>query len=186
MKKKLFLFIIILCILLVGCTRTIETAPIGSTSDINEVAQYHRENGINTNLVNTWQNVTFDTVVISEITEGYSLVDNNESIQVNFSGIVKAQGKVTVINNATSTETQKIAIRITRNKDENRCTQVSSNTQRGPRNFNTIVITGTTRVEPGDKLNLQYQVDDTDLDISGDPVFDQPVSISLNLEKISG
>jgi hypothetical protein len=150
----------------------------------NSVAQYHRVSSVDT--TNTdWNNITFDTIVESETTNGYSLTDANSSILINYSGIVKFQGKVTILNNATSTESQRISLRILNNGVENRCTQTSSNTNRISKSYNTIIITGTSAVEVGDVINLQYRVDDIDLDIAGDPYFDMPVAVSLNLEKIN-
>lgn len=188
--KLNYIFLLLCTLLLAGCTLEDNIGLGGAVAydnaRLNPVAQYHRDEGIDTILINTWQNITFDEEVTDEITPGYSLVNNNQSVMVNFSGIVRLQGKVTVVNNATSNEVQKIALRVMRNGvRENRCTQVSSTSARGSGNFNTVVITGTSRVEPGDTLELQYQVDNNNLDIWGDPVFDRPVAVSLNFAKIS-
>lgn len=188
--KLNYIFLLLCTLLLAGCTLEDNIGLGGAVAydnaRLNPVAQYHRDEGIDTILINTWQNITFTEEVTDEITPGYSLVNNNQSVMVNFSGIVRLQGKVTVVNNATSNEVQKIALRVMRNGvRENRCTQVSSTSARGSGNFNTVVITGTSRVEPGDTLELQYQVDNNNLDIWGDPVFDRPVAVSLNFAKIS-
>lgn len=188
--KLNYIFLLLCTLLLAGCTLEDNIGLGGAVAydnaRLNPVAQYHRDAGIDTILINTWQNITFDEEVTDEITPGYSLVNDNQSVMVNFSGIVRLQGKVTVVNNATSNEVQKIALRVMKNGlIENRCTQVSSTTTRGSGNFNTVVITGTSRVEPGDTLELQYQVDNNNLDIWGDPVFDRPVAVSLNFAKIS-
>jgi len=158
---------------------------IDSAYDTNEVAQYHREADIDTNVTETWKNISFDTIIYNETRPGYKLVNDNQSIQTNFSGIVLYSGKITVMNNATNSEVQKISIRVCNNLYEKRCTQSTRTISRPSKTFETLKVTGTSYVETGDNITVQYRVDDTDLDIIGDPVFDNPVPVALHIIKIS-
>src|SRR6056297_4341086 len=93
-KNKLFLFsgliIVITLIAIVSFFSESNNYLLVGDSYLvnNSVAQYHRESSVDTNNTD-WNNITFDTIVESETTKGYSLTDANSSILINYSGIVK-------------------------------------------------------------------------------------------------
>jgi hypothetical protein len=172
--------ILISLLILSGCTQYVY---IGGD---DRIVQYHREAYIDTPSADTWHNITWDTIILEETTNNsYFLSNNNNSISTNFSGVVSYAGKITIKSNATNNKYMKLTARICVDGQENACTQLSNTNAREPNSFTTLAISGTGRVEVGSQICLQYRVDDDDLDIAGDPVFDNPVAVSLNLKKIS-
>lgn len=92
-----------------------------SISFRNAVAQFHRNDSINTATINDWVDVKFDTLIDSETTYGYTFNADSTGFIASFTGITR----------------------------------------------------------------VQDQTDDANIDFEGDAVFDNPVSFSINFEKIS-
>jgi len=51
--------------------------------------------------------------------------------------------------------------------------------------IDTLDIVGTVVVEDGDVITYQWRTSNTNIQLEGDAVFDNPVAASLNFEKIS-
>ncbi len=51
--------------------------------------------------------------------------------------------------------------------------------------MDTLDVVGTVLVEDGDVITYQWRTTNTNLQLEGDSVFDNPVSASLNFERIS-
>jgi len=184
-RKFLLIALFVIVLTLFGMTAVTfnEQQTVLLYDDEDSIAQFKSNETQSTDEVGTWNNMTFNKVDELQRKDYFEIIDN-ESIRCDFSGVVKFSGKVTVINNATSLETQKIALRIVANNIENTYTQLSSNTQRVKQAYNTISIVGVARVEKGDLLNLQYNINDNDLIIQGDDDFEEPVSVSLSIHRI--
>lgn len=149
------------------------------------VAKYHRTAFINSVAANTWYNISLDTSIATESTIGYTLVDNNESVQTNFDGIVRVSGCIHPFNNNANPNTANIYSRILVDGIEARCTQRVEPKEFRANEISTIEFEGTIRVNSTSKIQLQYRVDNTDIDLNSSNVFDNPVAASINFEKIS-
>lgn len=150
-----------------------------------EVVKFHRNITINT--ANTdWNNISWNIMVDDETTSGYSLQDGNETIKISFDGIIGFHGCVHPKNNAAGSEEQKLSIRILHNGVEARCSQASRTKTRQAGDIDTLTFPGgTIAVAVNDTLNIQYKVSDIDLDIEPDGDFDNPVTASVNFQKLS-
>lgn len=184
--KALFLILIVLFSLtLLGCSTDQRTILIQNTEDI-QVAQIHRVATFTPTAINTWLNVTWDLEIINEtFGTGYELVNTNQSIQVDFNGIIRIQGCIHPYNNGIGTQEATIYTRILRNDVEARCLQTSQTKGFKEDGVDTFQYIGTVDVNKGDNITLQIYTTNIDLILEGSPIFDNPTSASINFEKIS-
>jgi hypothetical protein len=124
-------------------------------------------------------------MIAEETTSGFTRADNNESVIFNFDGIVRVQGCLHPYNNNIGIQEAKILARTLINGEEARCLQVSQTKPFISSGVDILEYTGTINVEEGEKVQIQWRVDNTDIELRGDTDFDNPVSASLNLERIS-
>ena len=187
--KNLFAFLILALVLFSGCantvidTRTPEPAP----ETVTPVAQFHRIQDVEADTINTWYNITWDMVIPDETTNGFfTLTDNNNSIAINgFEGIVRVQGCIHPYNDYASRLEKTIRIRTLIDGVEARCLQASATKDRRANGVDIMVYSGTIAVHEGSKVQIQWMTEDTNIILQGDTVFDNPVSASVNFEKIS-
>lgn len=153
----------------------------------NQVAQFHRQENKTADAIDTWYNITWDlSIPVESTNDWYNLTDSNNSITINdFSGIVRVQGCVHPFNNNVGTQDATMWIRVLNNGVEARCLQASMSKSFRASGIDIISYVGTIDVDDGDVINVQWRVDNTNLMLKGDTTFDNPVSSSVNFEKIS-
>ena len=153
----------------------------------NQVAQFHREAIATAGAINTWYNITFDLVIDDEtIGEWYELTDSNSSVTINdFEGIIRIQGCIHPYNDNVGNQEATIYARVLVNGIEPRCLQRASSKDFKASGMDTLDVVGTVLVEDGDVITYQWRTTNTNLQLEGDSVFDNPVSASLNFERIS-
>ena len=153
----------------------------------NQVAQFHREAISTAGAINTWYNITFDLVIDDEtIGEWYELTDSNSSVTINdFEGIIRIQGCIHPYNDNVGNQEATIYARVLVNGIEARCLQRASSKDFKASGMDTLDVVGTVVVEDGDVITYQWRTTNTNLQLEGDSVFDNPVSASLNFERIS-
>lgn len=153
----------------------------------NQVAQFHREAIAIAGAINTWYNITFDLVIDDEtIGEWYELTDSNSSVTINdFEGIIRIQGCIHPYNDNVGNQEATIYARVLVNGIEPRCLQRASSKDFKASGMDTLDVVGTVVVEDGDVITYQWRTTNTNLQLEGDSVFDNPVSASLNFERIS-
>jgi len=153
----------------------------------NQVAQFHREAIATAGAINTWYNITFDLVIDDEtIGDWYELTDSNSSVTINdFEGIIRIQGCIHPYNDNVGNQEATIYARVLVNGIEARCLQRASSKDFKASGMDTLDVVGTVVVEDGDVITYQWRTTNTNLQLEGDSVFDNPVSASLNFERIS-
>ena len=153
----------------------------------NQVAQFHREAIAIAGAIDTWYNITFDLVIDDEtIGEWYELTDSNSSVTINdFEGIIRIQGCIHPYNDNVGNQEATIYARVLVNGIEPRCLQRASSKDFKASGMDTLDVVGTVLVEDGDVITYQWRTTNTNLQLEGDSVFDNPVSASLNFERIS-
>ena len=153
----------------------------------NQVAQFHREAIATAGAINTWYNITFDLVIDDEtIGEWYELTDSNSSVTINdFEGIIRIQGCIHPYNDNVGNQEATIYARVLVNGIEPRCLQRASSKDFKASGMDTLDVVGTVVVEDGDVITYQWRTTNTNLQLEGDSLFDNPVSASLNFERIS-
>ena len=176
-----------------GDTRIVEDLYV--TEDIhsnysyskNQVAQFHREAIATAVSADTWYNITFDLVIDGEtIGNWYELTDSNSSVTINdFEGIIRIQGCIHPYNDNVGNQEATIYARVLVNGIEPRCLQRASSKDFKASGMDTIDTVGTVVVEDGDVITYQWRTTNTNLQLEGDSLFDNPVSASLNFERIS-
>jgi len=153
----------------------------------NQVAQFHREAIATAGAINTWYNITFDLVIDDEtIGDWYELTDSNSSVTINdFEGIIRIQGCIHPYNDNVGNQEATIYARVLVNGIEARCLQRASSKDFKASGMDTLDVVGTVLVEDGDVITYQWRTTNTNLQLEGDSLFDNPVSASLNFERIS-
>ena len=149
----------------------------------NKVAQFHRVENISTDTADAWVNVTWDTEVEAETTTGFTLCNTNMSITTDFNGIVRVQGCLHLYKNETA-QTGNVSCRVLVNDTEARCLQASRTIEFKSNGRDTLEFIGTIEVDPGSIITLQYYIDLVGIDFAGNTIFDNPVSASINFERI--
>ncbi|MEA3413908.1 MAG: hypothetical protein U9Q99_00065, partial [Nanoarchaeota archaeon] len=154
----------------------------------NQVAQVHREANITAGAIDTWYNLTWDLEVADETTNGwYNLTDSNSSVTVvGFDGIVRVQGCLHPYNDNIGNQIATIYARVLVNGIEARCLQASTTKEFKSSATDILPYIGTVRVKDGDVINVQWRTTNTNLMLKGKTIFDNPVSASVNFERISG
>jgi len=151
----------------------------------NYVTQYHSNLTQIATTIDTWYNISWNVMIENETTSGYSLEDNNESVEFYYDGIIRVQGCTHPYNNNAGIQEAKILVRAVINGVEARCLQVSKTKAFKSSGVDILEYVGTINVYKGQKVQIQWRVDNTDIELRGDTDFDNPVSASLNLERIS-
>jgi hypothetical protein len=188
--KKIYILLSLLMLFFAGCgSNPILVLDLNNSTNeevVTPFAQFHRLTDVIAPSVDTWHNITWDFVVENETTNGFfTLTDSNNSIMINnFDGVVRVQGCIHPYNDGAKQE-QTIRVRTVIGGNEARCLQASETKDRVSNGVDVIVYTGTIAVYNGSKVQIQWRTTDTDLVLMGDPVFDNPVSASVNFEKIS-
>ena len=164
-----------------------KTVNITVNEVVNPVAQFHRVADLEADNVDTWYNITWDMVVPDETTNGYfTRIDSNHTILIDgFEGVVRVQGCIHPYNDGSSRLEKTLRVRTIIDGQEARCLQASTTKDRRVSDVDIIVYTGTIAVHNGSKVQVQWRTEDTNLILHGDNVFDNPVSASVNFEKIS-
>jgi hypothetical protein len=153
----------------------------------NQVAQFHTVATVTAAATDTWYNLTYDLAIDNETTgDWFELTDSNTSVTINdFDGIIRIQGCIHPYNDDASKQEATIYARILVNGYEARCLQRASSKDFKANGMDTIDIVGTVDVKDGDVITYQWRTTNTDLQLKGGTVFDNPVSASLNFERIS-
>jgi len=151
----------------------------------NQVIQLHNNITIVQTSANTWKNISWNMLIDGETTSGYTLEDNNESITFDYEGIVRIQGCLHPYNNNVGNQEAKILVRVLIDNEEARCLQASKTKAFKSTGVDILEYIGTIKVESGQKAQVQWRVDNTDIELRGDTDFDNPVSASVNFERIS-
>ena len=153
----------------------------------SQIAQFHRDADVVTGSIDTWYNITWDLEIENESTNGwYNLIDSNETIQIDgFNGIIRVQGCVHPYNNNIITQEAKMYIRVLINGVEARCLQSSRTKSFKSSGIDIINYAGTVHANDGDNIQIQWRVNNINIELRGDTTFDNPVSASVNFEKIS-
>jgi hypothetical protein len=151
----------------------------------NQVTQLHNDNTVVQTSADTWKNISWNLMIDDKTTAGYTVTDDNESVQFDFDGIVRVQGCLHPYNNNAGNSEAKILVRTLIDGVEARCLQASKTKAFKSSGVDILEYIGTIAVEDGMKVQIQWRVDNTDIELRGDTDFDNPVSASLNLERIS-
>jgi hypothetical protein len=158
---------------------------LGFNTGKNQVTQLHNNITTIQTSIDTWKNISWNLMVDDKTTTGYTVTDDNESVTINFDGIIRVQGCLHPYNNNIGNKEAKILVRTLINGVEARCLQASKTKSFKSSGVDILEYTGTITAEEGQKVQIQWRVDDTDIELRGDTDFDNPVSASLNLERIS-
>ncbi len=153
----------------------------------NQVSQFHRVATATAASADTWYNITFDLEIDDEtISDWYNLTDSNSSITINgFEGIIRVQGCIHPYNDDVGNQEASFYARVLVNGIEARCLQRADSKSFKSDGIDTLDIVGTVVVEDGDVITYQWRTSNTNIQLEGDTVFDNPVSASLNFERIS-
>lgn len=149
------------------------------------IAKYHLFNDTINSPDTAWHNITWNTNPDEETTDGFTLLSDNSTVQTNFNGIIRMSGYVNPVYNGGIDTSAEIMVRSVVNGVERRCAQASEQKQFLAGGISNLRFEGTSEVNIGDKLNVQYRVDDTDLDIEPNYNFDRPTAASVNYQIIS-
>jgi hypothetical protein len=154
----------------------------------NQVLQTHNTDTVVADTEDTWENLSWDLLIDSETDEKwFEFIDSNQAIQIkDFSGVVRVQGCVHPYNNNAGNQTATIRIRVLIDDVEARCLQASQTKEFKSSGIDILNYIGTIAVEPDSIIEVQWQTTNDAIELRGDTVFDNPVSASVNLEKISG
>lgn len=155
----------------------------GLASFQTQVVKYHRVQKLDTASTD-WNAILWDLNISEETTKGFNLIDNNQGIRTDFTGIVRIQGCVHPKFNAGSAANAKLSIRVLVDGVEIRCLQASEYKERIANQIGILSFAGTAYVSDSN-ITVQYKVDNANLDLEGDTDFDVPVAASINIEKIS-
>ena len=153
----------------------------------NQVAQFHRVATATAASADTWYNITYDLEVDKEtISNWYNLTDSNSSITINgFEGIIRVQGCIHPYNDDVGNQEASFYARVLVNGIEARCLQRADSKSFKSDGIDTLDIVGTVVVEDGDVITYQWRTTNTNIQLEGDAVFDNPVAASLNFERLS-
>ena len=153
----------------------------------NQVAQFHRVALATAAAADTWYNITWDMAVDAESMDSwYTLADTNQSVQISgFDGILRVQGCLHPYNDQASAQEAYIYVRVMVNGNEARCLQASTSKSFRSDGVDVLPYIGTVVVEDGDKINVEWQTSNTNIQLNGTAPFDNPVAASVNFEKIS-
>lgn len=156
----------------------------GVMEGIKRCAKFHRIDSINTSTINSWVNVKLDTLIAEESTSGFTFNADSTGIITDFTGIVRVQGCLHFDWNGAAGTQVSIYARVTVNGVESRCLQANLTRSNSSGDYMTLPFAGTLDCEPTNVVRLQYRVSNTDMDLQGDPVFDNPIAASINFEQI--
>jgi hypothetical protein len=155
----------------------------------NQVMQTHQTNNVIASAIDTWYDLNWNYSIDKEsISSWYDInaLDGNKSIIINgFNGIVRVQGCVHPKNNGVGNQDATIYLRVLVNGNEARCLQASMTKGFKETGVDIMPYTGTISVENKDIIRVQWRTDNTNLILSGSTIFDNPVSASVNFERIS-
>jgi len=153
----------------------------------NQVSQFHRVATATAASTDTWYNITFDLEIDDEtISDWYKLTDSNSSITINgFDGIIRVQGCIHPYNNDVGNQEASFYARVLVNGIEGRCLQRADSKSFKSSGISTLDVIGTVVVEDGDVITYQWRTTNTNIQLEGDAVFDNPVAASLNFERLS-
>jgi len=157
---------------------------IGSVSFIKPIVKYHRVQTLDTSGTG-WDAIAWDLNIPEESTEDFYLIDNNQGINIKKEGVYKINGCIHSKYNGVSSADVKLAVRVLYNGVEARCLQASRTKTKKQNDVDTLEYTGTIYATVDTNVTVQYKVDNTDLDLEGDTIFDRPVSASINFEWMS-
>ncbi len=151
----------------------------------NYCAQFHRIDSINTSGSGSWVDVKFDTLVGDESTKFYTFNSDSTGFIMGFTGITRVQGCGHWIWNGGDNTAAKTYIRTTIAGAEARCLEMNDSRAKKAADDAVMVFAGTIYHTTGQEVKIQYQVSDDDMDFQGSAVFTNPVSFSVNFERIS-
>ncbi len=156
----------------------------GYLRNLNYVAQYHRIDSINSPRSDEWIDVKYDTLIASESTYGYTFNSDSTGFLTQFAGITRVQGCMHYLWNGGSASCA-LFTRVLIDGDEARCLQTNVQHTRNTGDEGSCLFVGTIVHEAGKEIVLQYRVSNANMDFEGNSVFDNPVSVSINFERIS-
>ena len=156
----------------------------GKISFINPIAKYHRVQTLNT-AGTDWNAILWDLNIPEESTEDFYLIDNNQGINVKREGVYYVNGCIHSKYNGVSSADVKLAVRVLYNGVEARCLQASRTKTKKQNDVDTLEYSGTIYAPVDTNVTVQYKVDNADLDLEGDTVFDSPVAASINFGWLS-
>ena len=151
----------------------------------NYVAQYHQTAQVVT--ANTdWNNLSWNMRVGSETYDDYiSSVDSNESFLFLSDGVYRVQGCVHINSTVSDATVAKVYVRTIIDGVEARCLQASQTKNFRAADMDTLTFVGTIAINANSRVRLQYKVSNTGINFAGDTAFDNPVTFSVNFERIS-
>jgi hypothetical protein len=145
-------------------------------------AQWHRVDSINT--PNTsWNNVKF-TLNNSTVTKGITVQSDSASFVLPV-GIYDIQACARPFNSGGASQAGKVQIRATKNSTGLRCAQGSASRVANANEFPTLPMHGKIQSNGSDTLRVQYKVSTANFDFKPDTDFDNPVSFTINITRIS-
>jgi len=151
----------------------------------NAAAKFHRIDSLDISTANTWITVKMDTLVGDETTYGFKFNTDSSKIICTKAGLMSVQGCVHYTFYGGSTTLAKLYTRVLIDGVEARCLQTNTNKNRFASATGFQSFVGTVRASVGSTIELQIQTDNTDLDLEGDPIFDNPVSATIAFTYIS-
>ena len=157
---------------------------LGNVSFINPIVKYHRVQTLDTTGTD-WNAILWDLNIPEESTGDFYLIDNNQGINVSREGVYYVNGCIHSKYNGVSSADVKLAVRIMYNGVEARCLQASRTKTKKQNDVDTLEFSGTIYAPVDTNVTVQYKVDNADLDLQGDTVFDSPVSASINIGWLS-
>lgn len=155
-----------------------------TNTTVNNIIKLHNADNIVAASANVWYNITWTIKIDEESTTGFYLNDINDTLTANFTGIVKVGGCFHLLNNDANPRESVMYGRIIVNGIEKKCLQTSRAKSFKSKDIDTLPYSGSVYVEPGDNITLQWRTTNTKIELKGNPVFDDPVSVSINMHKI--
>ena len=149
------------------------------------IAQFHRIDSIDVATAGSWITVKFDTLIANESTYGYNFNSDSTGFITSFSGDTRVQGCGHWIWRGADNANVKMYLRVLINSVEARCLQANDSRGKKTSDDGTLAYTGTIHHMAHQEIKLQYQVSNIDMDWEGSAVFDNPISFSINFEKMN-
>ena len=158
--------------------RIVESVPAGAL-------KAHRVDPLTFAAPDVWVPVEFQAIPADEQLAGLFLRPDNITVESEVSDIFMVSGCARPLWSGGANGVATLASRIMNSTDggvtfvENRCLQAIQGRARQVGEVGTMHYIGTVGCEPGTLFRLEVRTSDTDLSLAGSPVFDSPVSVSI-------
>lgn len=139
---------------------------------------------------NVWTPVVFQSVPADEQLPGLTLLADNITVESSVTDLFFVSGCARPLWSGSANGVATLASRIVNSFDggatfvENRCLQGIQGRARQVDEVGTMHYLGTVNCQPGTLFRLEVRTSDVNLSLAGSPVFDSPVSVSIQASSI--